>query len=211
MPAGQVILENALGFTLDPEQVTENLYIESGKTVSDWSWSGSFGTLLDPDEVVGAYRLFNYDSRDRLIHIDPFSAIHKVKLVVGDVTVHTFDPDYYATYGRVRKYISLAPTWWPLYSSWYEEIHGDVQLAVDADWLWPEDEDGNQDFPADLLMTWVDLVRHYSDSSRLIRSENRGTRSYSKFEARSPEDESVTKSILARYAGPHGTAGRLPV
>lgn len=203
----QSILENALGFTLDPDKVTDNLYAESGKTSSDWSWSGDFGTLLDPDEVVGAYRVFNYDIRDRLLHVDPYSELHAVKLVVGDVTVHTFDPEYYSTYdgrGGVRKYISVAPTWWSAYS-WFERVR-DVQLAVDADWLWDADV-----LPDDLLYLWADSAKHLADPSRLVKSENRGTRSYTKFDAKPPLQDPVNQTILARYAGPHGTAGRLPV
>ena len=65
--------------------------------------------------------------------------------------------------------------------------------------------------PDDLLSVWADLVTWLSDKTRNIKSENRGTRSYTKAESKSPLEDQANRSILESYAGPRGTAGRLPV
>lgn len=65
--------------------------------------------------------------------------------------------------------------------------------------------------PDDLLSVWADLVTYLSDKSRKYQERESGTRSYTKTEIRSPLDDPFNQAILAKYAGPRGTAGRLPI
>ena len=94
-------LETKLGYALDPDKVTQNLYTESGKLPGDgffaWSFDLDFVTLDPPDPVVGAYRIFDFNQLDHSLLIDPFSAIHAVKLVRGSVTLWTMDVDDFTT------------------------------------------------------------------------------------------------------------------
>src|SRR6476659_9678711 len=93
-------LETKLGYPLDPDKVMQNLYTETGKLPGD----GFFALTIDfdtidleaADPVVGAYRIFPFHQADSLLHVDPFSAIHAVKLVRGSVTLRTLDADDYS-------------------------------------------------------------------------------------------------------------------
>jgi hypothetical protein len=211
-------LETKLGYPLDPEKVTQNLYTETGKVPGDGFFAFNLDTvtLEDPDEVIGAYRVFPFHEADQLLHVDPFSAIHAVKLVRGSVTLRTLDADDYSIHAEnngLKRYIALT---WPLWRTWIGrawDVYGDrgVQLAVDADWLWPETDEGSQDIPDDLAYVWADHVAWLSDDTRFIKSENRGTRSYTKSEVKPPLGDVDNQQTIAKYAGPNGTAGRMPV
>jgi hypothetical protein len=141
------------------------------------------------------------------VQIDPCSAITKVKLVHGNVTLHTYEAGEVALlksgeYGRLLDVVTIFP-----YLDYHRSCQHRLQVAVWADWLGTEG-DGQ---PDDLLSVWADLTTSLSDKTRDIKSENRGTRSYTKFDNRSPLEDPINQAILAKYAGPRGTAGRLPV
>ena len=122
----------------------------------------------------------------------------------GTVSVHTFEADEFALLIGANGYGRLVD----LNVIFYHPLcRHTLQVAVSADWLGME-EDGQ---PDDLLSVWADLVTYLSDKTRNLKSENRGTRSYTKTETRSPLDDPANQAILAKYAGPRGTAGRLPV
>jgi hypothetical protein len=207
------MIESALGFTLDAEKAEQNLYTETGQAPSDsWICGGSDADLLpadaEPDEV---YRLFtaaepeSQFSLSALTRIDPCTAISKVKLVHGTVNVHTFTTSELALlmsasgYGRLVDLAVIFPN--------PSRCQHRLQVAVSADWLGLDDDQ----LPDDLSSVWADLVTWLSDKTRNIKSENRGTRSYTKTETRSPLEDQANRSILESYAGPRGTAGRLPV
>jgi hypothetical protein len=203
----QFMIESALGFTLDAEKAAQNLYTETGKAPSDsWICGGSDADLLSPDvEPDEVYRVFSEAyPLSSATRVDPYTAISKIKLVQGSVGVHTFEADEFATlvgpdgYGRQVDLNAIF---------YHPSCHHRLQVAVSAEWLGME-EDGQ---PDDLLSVWADLVTFLSDKTRNLKSENRGTRSYTKTETRSPLDDPFNRAILAKYAGPRGTAGRLPV
>jgi hypothetical protein len=209
----QFMIESALGFTLDADKAAQNLYTETGKAPSDsWICGGSDADLLPADnEPDEAYRLFAQTEPlgpfqiNVLTRIDPCKSISKIKLVHGTVSVHTFTTNELALLTGSNGYghlVDLAV----IYPNPCRCEHR-LQVAVSADWLGLDEDDQ----PDDLLSVWADLTTWLSDRTRDIKSENRGTRSYSKFESKSPLDDPFTKSILASYAGPRGTAGRLPV
>lgn len=195
----RVALESALGYPLTTDQ--ENLYTERGKAQSDY-WCDTDEDLLDPDEEPSAkYRLFHlssiYGSASQPVFVDPCKSITKVKLVHGDVTVHTFEVGEYSFQGRLLILRGIFP------HCFCEH----VQVAVDADWIGLTEVDG-ENLPGDLRCLWADQAAHLSDKTRLVRSESRGTRSYTKAVESAPIESSP---ILSKYAGPHGTAGRLPL
>lgn len=203
----QSLLETLLGFTLTPADVTENLYNELGKTEQEcFCPSVNLENLQEPDAVVGAYRLFRYNDLDKYFHIDPFSKVHSVKLVFvkqGDepngVTLKTFDWEQVRIqYGRegFAKYIEHCTD-----CLCACDCSDCVQLAVDADWLWPED------LPTDLQYVWADMITFYSDDKKKeIKSESIDTHSYTRFDNTPPELEPNNLAVLRKYAGPYGSA-----
>lgn len=210
----QSLLETLLGFTLGQSQVTENLYNELGKTSQEcFCPSVNLENLQAPDEVVGAYRLFRYNELDKYFHIDPFSKLNAVKLVFvkeGDgnngVTLKTFDwDDIRVQVGRdgVGKYIEHC-----LDCLCECSCSDCVQLAVDADWLWPEGED----LPTDLQYLWADMITWYSDpKNKGIKSESIDTHSYTRFDNKPPELEAQNLAVIKKYAGPYGSVSGMPV
>lgn len=209
----QSMLETMLGFTLDSDKTTENLYNELGKSQSECACPSDAveANLADADAVQGAYRLFDYNRLDQYIHIDPFKEIYKVKLVYikqgsdnGGVTIKTFsDSQIRVDIGRdgIGKYLELC-----------RECQCDcncsncVQIAVDADWLWCD----QGEIPTDLLNVFADMVTYYSNPKKDIKSENITTHSYTRFDNVAPEAEPSNLAVIKRYAGPNGSATVTP-
>lgn len=198
------ILETMLGFTLDPDSVDSNLYSETGKTATECPCPNvDTETLLDPDSVTFAYRLYSYDKRDKYLHIDPCTAIHKVKLVKDGITFRTFETYEFMTKPEldgIIKYLEVCDDCCTCSSN----CENCVQLAVDATWLW-DDED---DIPEDLKLVWADMVTFYADRKRNIKSETLGPHSYSRFDKQPPESEPQNMAVIQKYAGPLGSAKR---
>jgi hypothetical protein len=171
------ILEDMLGYTLDSTLLNIN-YFEGA-------------------DVVNAFRLFPYDTKNRYFHIDPASAIHSIALVRDDEVLKTLDDD---DYGEIKKhgfikYIEQDCAWWCV----CKRKMG-IQIAVDADWLWEENE-----IPEDLLYVWADMVEYYSDDNNKLRSQTLGTHSYTRFKVEAPESKEKNKAILRKYAGGYGS------
>jgi hypothetical protein len=202
-------LESLLGFALDPDLVNQNLYSELGKSQTEFSCPDTTN-LLPKDPVVGAYRLYSYNEKDRYIAIDPFSTIHAVKLVHGGVTVYTFPTSYYRPEvgrGGLAKYIELQPLWYRYFDVlWFQRAYPlgycqcgqRWQYAIDADWLWEED------LPMDIQYVWADMVTYYANQKRELKSETVGSHSYSQG-LTVPQDRPENLAILNRYAGPYGS------
>lgn len=204
----QSILETLLGFTLDPELVDENEYTEIGKSNVDCPCALAncggveVGTLAPADDVEFAYRLYTYHARDRYLAIDPATAVHAIKLVKDGVTFRTLDPDEYRLDFKrgIVRFIEQCNLWC---ACRFECTC--VQLAVDADWVWPDA------IPVDLQMVWADMVTYYADNKHDIKRETLGPHTYERFDREKPEDMSVNMQIIKRYAGPNGTATRMPL
>lgn len=207
----QSMLETMLGFTLDTDQPTQNLYNELGKSQRECACpSVDAEDLDDPDEVQGAYRLFDYNDLDQYIWIDPVITLYKVKLVYikpGEddtgVTLKTFSNDeirIHQSRGTLKKYLERC-----LNCFCSCECTNCVQLAIDADWAFTE-------IPQDLQLVWTDMVAWYSDpKTRMkIKSETIDTHSYTKFDNTPPEMEPYNLSVIQKYAGPHGSATVIP-
>ncbi len=206
----QYMLETMLGFTLDSTKVTENIYEELGQTTQECACPDvDTESLLPADEVNGAYRLYNYNKKDKYFHIDPASNVYSIKLVyikkdsdVSGVTLKTLDIDtirlHLNNYGFIN-YIEHC-------KSCLCDCDCDcVQLAVDADWLW------ESDIPKDLLYVWTDMVTYYSDKKYNIKSESIDSHSYTRGDVKAPETESRNLAILKKYAGPVGSVTVQPL
>lgn len=202
----QSILESLLGFTLDPDKVSQNLYNELGKSPNECSCSNvDSENLNDPDDVVYAYRVFPYRFGESFLHTDPFTDLHAVKLVRNNVTIKTFDLDDLVIRwkGNWAKYLGHCQG---DFNFCYCECDNCVQLAVDADWMWMLDGTLGE-IPLDLQNVWAEMVTYYSDLKKEIKSETLGTHSYTRFDpGKVPETLSHNYSVISKYAGPHGSA-----
>lgn len=201
----QAVLENMLGYSLDFDLLDLNEYEEEGKLddTCPCSCSDADPDLEPADAVVFAYRMFPYHAKDKYLSIDPASSIHAVKLVKNGVTYRTLEEDDYRLNSKrgIIKFLEQCDRW----CACKLECNC-VQLAVDATWLWPEDE-----MPIDLQTVWADMVTFYADMKRDVRSETLGPHSYTKFDRQKPETLTENMAVIQRYAGPNGTAGRMPI
>ena len=201
----QTLLESILGYTLDETKVDVNQYTELGKTASECpnACDINIDSLTAPDSVIYAYRIFDYNRKDKYLAIDPCTEIHKVKLIVGNVTVKTLVEfeDY-----RIDQKNGLIRYLEKLDCCWCSNLDccDNVQLAVDAEWVW-QDED---DIPLNLKYLLTDMVTYYGDSSNNIKSESLGPHSYTKFDNIKPETKNI--SIINLYSGPNGTVSKIP-
>lgn len=175
------ILEDLLGYTLDPTLVNENEY--------------------ELDDITGSLRLFTYRDSDRYFHIDPASAVHAVYLERNGEVVETLETDDWHTITKhgFIKFIEQCHIWWcPCH-----RYHDGIQIVVDATWLW-----GDNLIPDDLLQVWADMTTYYSDDKSNIKSETLGPHRYEKFGNKPPEEEKYNISIIRKYAGGNGSALR---
>jgi hypothetical protein len=202
----QRILETMLGFTLDPELVSTNLYNEQGKTAIECACPNVESDLLPPDPVVFAYRLYDYNHKDKYFHVDPFTDVYSVKLVRDGVTVKTFDEKDYR--------LSMKQGFGKFIENCQKKICfcdcRCVQLAVDAHWLFNCDPSiGDSSIGCiqdDLLYVWADMITYYVDCKKDIKQESVGSHSYTKFDRdEKPEYLKHNLAVLNKYAGPLGS------
>lgn len=208
-------LEAMLGFALKPK----NLYTEKGKVQFEGylPMLNDLDTLLEPDEEVGTYKLFPYNETDKYFHVDPFTNVYSVKLVMpindGEfVTIARLD-NVVASYGRegIAKYIERHYEWftWEWYRtwrySWKANTDAGLMLAVEADWL--------DCYPDDLMYLWADMVDYQTNPNLSLSSESVDGHSWTrtKEDQVPPESKLESKTLLSRYAGPFGSVTRNPV
>lgn len=205
----RITLQTMLGYTLDKQKSHENHYDEKGKAKVACPFRGIISDIndmeLDPaDEVKGSYRLFNYNSNDQYLEVDPFTKLYSVKLVfvqsggedADGITHKTFSDGKIRVHKKngVSKYIERCKECFCLC-----DCDDCVQIAVDADWL-------NEDcLPEDLLMVWASMVEYACDDKSDIIAETLGTHSYRREASGSPETMDENIAIIKRYAGPNGT------
>lgn len=198
----QQMLETMLGYTLNPDNVTQNLYNEQGKTAQECACpSVDTSTLQAPDAVNGAYRLYSYNPNDKKFHVDPFCRVFNVKLVKDGVTIKTFaTTEYRVDYGQegLSKYIENCQT-----SMCSCDCNDCIQLAVDASWLWQESDA----IPSALQYVWADMVTYYANCKKDVKQESVGSHSYTKFDKATvePELQRNNLAVIKRYAGPYGS------
>lgn len=203
-------LENLLGFTLDKTKTNENLYNEQGKSQNDCSYpnvdDGEYsGALNEPDDVVNAYRLYKFSEFDKYFHTDPFTKLHKAKLVYinGDIeiTLKTLQNVREQRERGFTKYIEKCQDCLCIC-----DCVECVQLAVDADWLFEDC------LPDDLLYVWADLITAEMDCEGIkgIKRESIMTHTVEYFEKQDAggtglDLTNAQLNTLKKYAGPFGT------
>lgn len=203
----QRMLEAMLGFTLDPDVTLENLYNEQGKTATECACPNvDLENLEEPDEVIGAYRLYPYNPNDKYLHVDPFTQVHQVKLVWNNVTVKTFDSEDYR--------VNFNGDWGKFIENCQHSLcdcgcRDCVQLAVDADWLFSCDSSVDSSVGTcineELLYVWADMISYYADCKKDVKSETIGSHSYTLKDTKPPEELAYNLKVLKKFAGPHGT------
>lgn len=208
----KAVLEEMLGWPLDPAD-WENQYDEFGKSKNEYScFSIDRDNLDEPDEVEGSYRLYPFDPKNLFHLIDPAITVHKVKIVNGDVTCHTFDPEQdYNLSGkngnpRFNRWIRLRKMWWGCHCGYFEP-HG-LMMAVDADWAFPQSEEDTcvKSLPVVLQKVWAELIQGELDLKKDIKSESITSHSYTKFDRQTIEQK--YGKLLQDYVGPLGTLKR---
>lgn len=202
----QYLLEDMLGYSLDEEESEVNHYFEKGKSQGECIIPSDDSSLLPPDPVEGSYRLFPYNTHDEYLSIDPTVEIHAIKLVVvrpgskpNGITVKTYNNDQVnVEFTRgVSKYIEICRE-----CLCFCECRDCVQLAIDADWLQPQQ---------DLLFVWAEMVQYDLDCNKGIKRKTIGPHSTEWFESMNPIDSVRIKRILEKYAGPNGSLYFMPV
>jgi hypothetical protein len=204
-------LEQLLGYPLDPVNL-KNLYTELGKVPNQDFWAffdidTITDNLLPPDDVINAYRIYDFNWADKYIAIDPQTTINAVKLVYNDITLKTFNPnEVRSEIGQdgLSKYIEIVDRlgFLRLDFNWQS-----IQLAVDADWTMEDT------VPYDLLYLWAEMATYYSDPKQQVKSEQiglRGGHRYEKYDKEVPEELARNQSILKQYAGPYGSMNQMP-
>lgn len=191
------ILEDLLGFSLDPDERETN----------------QLDTGTPP---TFANRIFPLRRYDQYHHIDPSSAVYAVYLLRNNAVDQTFNTDEWsARYTRgIYKYLTInrflnLPAFYNTYflDTFFQVINSQYDnfaLLVDAQWLF----DPANGLPDDLMGVWCEMVTYYADNKRQIKSETLGTHSYSKFQQETPEEIEANRRILQKYAGPRGTINR---
>lgn len=200
-------LETLLGYTLQPQ----NLYTELGKTQTECFCPNipESSSLLPPDAVRGIYKVFPYNYKDKVLHIDPFVDVYAVKLVrtmesrqfITYKTFETFTKQYMSQ--GIGNHIEKCETCFCNC-----DCKDCVQLAVDADWI--DFTEDSTDIPDDLLYLWADMVTYYADPTHDIKSESVDGHSWSKGDVKPPEEAAEMQLLLRRYAGPFGSITRMP-
>jgi len=197
----QAILETMLGYTLSSELKLLNLYTELGISPVECSCSNvDIDDLLPADPVEYAYRQYRYNPKDKYLFVDPFTEIHKVKLVKDGVTIRVLAADEYRVqYGRdkIAKYIEVCDECFCTC-----ECDSCVQLAVDANWVFDP-------IPDNLLYVWAEMVTYYADCKSDVKSESIGSHSYTKFDNTPAELQPQNLAVIRLYSGPYGSITRI--
>lgn len=186
----QFILEDMLGYPLNPDLINENYY--------------------DGATPVNAFRIFPFNSKDLKTRIDPATAVHSVRFLTADGETEVVEEEdrFVRSNNGLIQYIGFVNGLYDGFrfnnfrcSCTWDCPH--TQIVVDADWAWEEGE-----IPNSLLMVWANMVSYYSDFNKDVRSETLGSHSYTKFDRDLPELQSHNMKVISKYAGPNGSAHR---
>jgi len=172
--------------------------------------------LMDPDDEIGTYQVFNFDELDKHIRINPAKEIYRAKIVLPvnrDEFITIYDLENATPYlnatGLVVA-ISRYTTWytWTWWNSLLWADRQNLMIAVDASYV--NVCDANK-YP-DLAYLLCDMVTYYADPSYSImgniRSESIDSHSYSRAstgktpDEAAPEGQASSRMTIERYAGP---------
>lgn len=216
----EVKLGTLLGYSLSKQQT----WTELGKVQYDGLVP--FPSLPVSDEVLnnlsaadtqtGDIQLFNLDSLDTHIRINPAKEVYRAKIVLPvnrDEFITIYDLDNATPYLNPAGFVTAITryeTWftWTWWNSLLWTDRNNLMLAVDADYI--NVCDANR-YP-DLAYLLADMVTYYSDANYSImgniRSESIDSHSYSRAstgtnpDSAAPEGQLTSKRIIEKYAGP---------
>jgi hypothetical protein len=168
------------------------------------------------DEQTGDIQLFNLDSLDTHIRINPAKEVYRAKIVLpvnSDEFITIYDLDNAIPYLNVAGFVTAITrysTWftWTWWNSLLWTDRNNLMLAVEGDYI--NVCDANK-YP-DLAYLLADMVTYYSDPNYSImgniRSETIDSHSYSRAstgpspDSAAPEGQPSSKMIIEKYAGP---------
>lgn len=216
----EVKLEGLLGYSLSKQKK----WTELGKVrfngltpfpslpVSD----EALANVTPADDQTGDIQLFNLDSLDTHIRINPAREVYRAKIVLPvnqDEFITIYDLEnatpYLNSAGLVTA-ITRYQTWftWTWWNSLIWTDRNNLMLAVDAEYVNCVD---SKRYP-DLAYLLADMVTYYSDINYSImgniRQESIDSHSYSRAstgstpDSAAPEGQSTSKRIIEKYAGP---------
>ncbi len=174
-------------------------------------------SLLPSDDQNGDIQLFNFNTLDKHLRINPAKEIYKAKIVLpvnSDEFITVYELDYATPYlnqaGLVTA-ISRYSTWftWGWWNSLTFTDKSTLMLAVDGKYINVCDANSY----SDLAYLLTDMVDYYSDPAFSllgnIHSESIDSHSYSRKppllstpEGSAPEAQLSAKRIIEKYAGP---------
>ena len=180
-------------------------------------------SLLPPDEQVGDIQLFNLDTLNMHLRINPAKEVYNAKVVLPvneDEFITIYDLENLTPYinssGLVvalsRYYAWFTWHWW---NSLLWSQRANLMLAVEADYV--NVCDANK--YSDLAYLLADMVTYYADPNYSvmgnIRSESIDSHSYSRAstgsspDSAAPEGQLSAKRIIEKYAGPGAFRNRV--
>jgi len=216
----EVKLSGLLGYSLSKQQT----WTELGKVQYDGFQpfpslpvSDEVKDNLSPaDDQTGDIQLFNLDSLDTHIRINPAREVYRAKIVLPInrdefITIYNLDnaTPYLNSVGLVTA-ITRHKSWftWTWWNSLVWTDRSKLMLAVDADYVNVCDANRYQD----LAYLLADMVSYYSDPDYSllgnIRSESIDSHSYSRAptgqtpDTSAPEGQLTSRKVIERYAGP---------
>jgi hypothetical protein len=176
----------------------------------------AIANLSASDDQTGDIQLFNLDSLDTHIRINPAKEVYRAKIVLPvnrDEFITIYDLDGATPYLNSTSLVTAITRGASWFSwSWWNSLpwtsRKTLMLAVDADYV--NVCDANK-YP-DLAYLLADMVTYYSDPDYSImgniRQESIDSHSYSRAstgktpDTAAPEGQASSRMIIERYAGP---------
>jgi len=172
--------------------------------------------LLAPDDETGDIQLFNFNTLDKNLRINPAKEVYRAKIVLpissdefiticqlDNITPYLNESGLVVALSRYESWFTW--TWWNMLPFGYESK---LMLAVDADYVNVCDADKY----SDLAYLLADMVTYYADPNYSvmgnIRSESIDSHSYSRAstgptpDTAAPEGQMTSRRIIEKYAGP---------
>ncbi len=172
--------------------------------------------LLPPDDEVGTTQLFNFNTLDKHLRINPAKEVYRAKIVLPindgefiticeleNVTPYLNEAGLVVALSRYTSWFTWS--WWNSLPFGYGSK---LMLAVDAKFVNSCDA---EKYP-DLAYLLSDMVTYYADPNYSvmgnIRSESIDSHSYSRAstgatpDSAAPEGQMTSKRIIEKYAGP---------
>lgn len=172
--------------------------------------------LLPPDDEDGNTQLFNFNTLDKHLRINPAKEVYRAKIVLpvnSDEFITICELENVTPYLNEAGLVTALSRYksWFTWSWWQSLPYGygsKLMLAVDANYVNVCDTDK---YP-DLAYLLSDMVTYYSDPNYSImgniRSESIDSHSYSRAstgvtpDLAAPEGQMTSKRVIEKYAGP---------